>query len=176
VPKLRNLLEDKRDISNTAVAPLVSIAVLMIYLGILKEPGGPENLFYLLYLFLKAIGAVDESFGKFVGFAQDTPVWPLLAQIGSQAGMVILVAATFSGTWWTVSIISKVLVWRRAMRGGRQKAPEKDGEGHRRWRESLDGIDEEEPSGLLPRLASAYRKPKKNDSDRAKGAKAKEDP
>jgi hypothetical protein len=176
VPKLRNLFEDKRGISNTTVAALVSIVVLMIYLGILKAPGGPENLFYLLYLFLKATGAVDESFGKFVGFVQDTPVWPLLALIGSQAGMVILVATTFSGTWWAVSIISKVLVRRRTRRGGRQKAPKGDREGHRRWREGLDGIDKEEPSGLLPRLAGAYRKPKQNGSDQARGLKAQEDP
>jgi hypothetical protein len=60
----RDLLRDGKGVSNTALAFLVSIIELLIYNAILKMPGGPELLFYLLFLFLRTIGVVGDQLSQ----------------------------------------------------------------------------------------------------------------
>jgi len=156
----RNLLKDRRGISNTAVAFLASIIELLIYNAILNMPNGPELLFYLLYLFLRTIGVVGDDFGQFVEWVRSTPVWPLLTLIGAQIGMVLSVAVTFAVTWWTVGITTKILAWRRARREEKRKIREKNDKEYRLWKKRLEGEDEE-PLPILPKLTKSSKlKPK----------------
>jgi len=162
----RNLLKDRRGISSTAVALLASVIVLMIYIAITKMPGGPELLFYLLYLVLRTIGVVGDDFGQFVEWVRSTPVWPILTMIGSQIGMVLSVAITYAVTWWTTEITTKITAWRRARREKQRKIREKSDREYKLWKESLARDDE--PLPILPKLTKASKlKPKVSALDRS---------
>jgi len=138
----RNFLKDRRGVSNTTVAFLASIVVLLIYWGIMNSPGGPEFLFYILYLFLRTVGVVGEDFDKFVEDVRSTLVWSLLTLVGSQVGIVLVVAMTFASTWWTVGIAQKVLAWRKARRERQQKNLEEDERKRKLRRDKLEREDE----------------------------------
>lgn len=168
----RGLLKDRSGVSNTAIAFLASIIVLLIYYAILNMPDGPELLFYLLYLFLRTIGVVGDDFGEFVEWVRSTPVWPLLTQIGAQIGMVLSVAVTFAITWWTVGITSRILAWRRARREKQRKIREKDQKEYRRWKEWLKG-ENEGPLTILPKTTRIGKRPKLESSSQIKDIKTK---
>jgi len=152
----RNLLKDRRGVSNTVVALLASIIDLPVYNAILNVPNGPEILFYLLFLFLRTIGVVGDDFSQFVEWVRSTPVWSLLTLVGSQIGMILSVVVTFTVTWWAVGITTMILAWRRVRREEKRKVREKKDKEYRLWKKRLEGKDEE-PLPITPKLTRASK-------------------
>ncbi|MBO3804289.1 MAG: hypothetical protein JTT11_10570 [Candidatus Brockarchaeota archaeon] len=149
---------DRTGVSNTALALLASIIDLLIYYLILNMANGPETLFYLLFLFLRTIGVVGDDFGQFIELVRNTPVWPLLALVGSQVGMVLSAAVTFAITWWTVGITSRMLAWRRAGKEQKREICTKKRK-RRLWWKGLKG-EGGESLVILPKLVKANEKPR----------------
>ncbi|MGQ9513900.1 MAG: hypothetical protein ACUVTL_02440 [Thermoproteota archaeon] len=102
------MLKNRDGLSSIAIAALLSIVVMLVYLVIMNSPGGSEKLFIMIFDLLKFLGidydpmgVVDSSFGQVVVY------------FGSLIGMVLLVIITFVGTKITLEFVTTILAWRK---------------------------------------------------------------
>lgn len=129
IKKLRDLLKDRRGVSSTALAALLSIIAMSLCMWYMNTPSGTKALFTSIFEFFKFVGILDKSFDPIS--ILNSPVGQLAAYMGSFVGMVLLVAITFTGTKYSLEIASSILAWRRSRRERREKEVEQfEKEGH----------------------------------------------
>lgn len=126
----RGLLQDRRGISSAAVAALLSIAVLLVYMRALSSPQGSEEAFFSAFGFIKwlaeSLGAKD-LFGDFEEFIKDlqgTPFWTLAVTILACSLMGFSIWTTYYGTRVTVGATTRLWAWAGGVRARKQRERE----------------------------------------------------
>ena len=132
-----NILKDRSGKISGAIAALLAIIVILIYMRAASTPKGSEDAFYTVYgalkWFLKTLDLekyVEEylrEFEEFLKYVQGTELWPLIVSILALVVMELAVMGIYCGTWITIDTTTSILGWVSSVRASRKKYSESYG-------------------------------------------------
>ena len=127
----RNVLKDRSGKISGAIAALLAIIVILIYMRAAGTPKGSEDAFYTVYgalkWFLKALDLekyVEEylkEFEEFLKYVQGTELWPLTISILALVVMELAIMGIYCGTWITIDTTTSILGWVSGLRARRRR-------------------------------------------------------
>lgn len=144
---IKCLLIDRRGSTSTAVAALISIAVIVVLMSAVSSPKGAEEVFWVEFgiaKWLAGLVGVDEhlkDFEEMLKYLQGTELWPIEVSILSMVCMIFSLLVAFVGTRAIVGTTTRVLAWRRGRREERRKIRERNEREYRFWKERQGIID-----------------------------------
>jgi hypothetical protein len=115
---------DRRGISSTAIAALLSIAVLLIFMAYINDIENDRKLFVTIMEFFKAMGFLSADFDPWE--ILNSPVGPLAAYIGAYMCMLFAVIVTFVLIKWPLQAVSEISALRRKRREREAKIREEE--------------------------------------------------